>query len=88
MPSGDVHYSQRIPERIARGDRHWSRRMPELVKKGEDLPMSRLTAEKVREIRRAYAGGGETYKTLADRYGVSFITIFDAIKRKTWKHVV
>jgi hypothetical protein len=87
MPSGDSHYSKHSPERIARGDRHWSKRRPDRIARGEVIHGSRLNAEKVIAIRQAYAAGGETYDSLANEYGVSSITIFDAIKRKTWKHV-
>lgn len=46
---------------------------------------NRLTAEKVREIRRRYATG-EIMTVLARSYGVNVATISDVINGKTWRH--
>jgi len=54
---------------------------------GERCGSAKLTDEKVREIRRAYAADGVTQQALADRYGVSQITISDVVRRKKWRHV-
>ncbi len=54
---------------------------------GERHGMSKLTADKVREIRTLYAAGGESYYSLGTKFGVTYSTIHEAITRKTWKHV-
>jgi len=53
------------------------------VKNGQ----SKLTDKAVVEIRNLYKGGGHTYQTLADIYGVGMRTVADAITQKTWGHV-
>lgn len=54
---------------------------------GEAKATSKLTAEKVREIRRRYAAGGVTCRQLAEEYGVSFGLVNGVIKRKRWEHI-
>lgn len=61
---------------------------------GEDLPHAKLTADKVREIRRkalakTYVQKSErqTILALADEYGMSEHAIYQVIKRMNWKHV-
>lgn len=53
--------------------------------------MTKLTADQVRAMRAEYAEGKPskrvTYQAIADRYGVSMLTAYDAIKRRSWKHV-
>ena len=47
---------------------------------------SKLTPEKVREMRRL-ARDGVTYEALAKQYGVAIATAHRAVNRVTWKHV-
>lgn len=54
--------------------------------RGEELPNTKLTAEKVREIRKQ-ASEGVPRKELAKRYNVDVSTIHEVVNRKTWKHV-
>lgn len=54
--------------------------------KGEMIGNSRLTAEKVIDIRRRKSEG-ETYRSLVAFYGVSASAIQSVVYRKTWKHV-
>jgi hypothetical protein len=58
--------------RRSRGERHWR---------------SEVTEGDVRDIRRAYADGGHTTRSLAARYGVASPTIHSIVTRKTWRHV-
>lgn len=44
-----------------------------------------LTSAQVSEIRKKYAKGGYTHKSLGLEYGVSKATIKDIITRRTWK---
>lgn len=46
-----------------------------------------LDADTVRHIREVYAGGQETYYTIAARVGVTHTTIQHIVRRITWKHV-
>lgn len=57
---------------------------------GERSPMSKLTADDVREIREVYRkgcaiNGGEA---LSRRFGVDSALISRIIKRRSWKHIV
>lgn len=51
---------------------------------GENNPRAKLTAADVREIRRLYASGNQSYLSLARRYGVSKIQIGNIIRRDSW----
>lgn len=53
--------------------------------KGEKRPKSKLTDEKVREIRRR--AKTESRAALAAAFGVSVPTIFAVVTRKSWTHV-
>lgn len=57
------------------------------MNKGEDRPMSKLTEEKVIELRALFSKGALTYRAAAKKYGVATSCIVSAVKRKTWKHV-
>lgn len=48
---------------------------------------TKLTWKDVREIRRAYAAGGTTYRKLARRFSVSSCAISNIINHKRWKEV-
>lgn len=56
-------------------------------KKGADNPQAKLTARKVRSIRKRYRMGKVTLQFLADHYGVSAATISNIVSRKLWPHV-
>ena len=55
--------------------------------KGNRLPQSKLTTEKVKEIRFLYKTGKYTQQKLAYLYDIHQVTLHDIIKRITWKHV-
>lgn len=55
---------------------------------GEDIPVSKLNADKVREIRRLYASGEHSHRSLAKQYGVGRNTIAAILTNRTWKHVI
>jgi len=54
---------------------------------GEQHWIAKLTAKKVRDIRMRYAKGGATLTELGRKYGAHFVTIWDVVHRRTWKHV-
>ena len=59
--------------------------MPEVFVKNKRH--TKLTKEKVIEIRKDREELGMTYDALAEKYGVAKATIADIIKRRTWKDV-
>lgn len=56
--------------------------------KGSKNGQAKLTERKVRAIREEYAFGGTTLAEISAREGVGQATLCQAIRRKTWKHVV
>lgn len=54
--------------------------------RGSRHPDAKLNEQAVRELRQRFAAG-ERVRTLAPDYGVSSTTAWQAIKRRTWKHV-
>lgn len=56
-------------------------------KVGSNNPSSKLTEPMVREIRRAYEGGGASHQMLAEQYNVGRNTILCVVRRLTWQHV-
>lgn len=61
--------------------------MPKGKSRGVANAQARLTDDAVLDIRNAYAAGGETYFTLADRYGVCSETIGQIVRGEHWQHV-
>ncbi len=53
---------------------------------GEGHPKAKLTAERVRELR-ARRADGLTYRQLADEFGISDVSAYAAVNRRTWAHV-
>ena len=60
----------------------------ETCARGMTHGMAKLTEDDVREIRRLYATGQFTQQDLALRFGVSYQTISDIVRRHTWKHIM
>lgn len=54
---------------------------------GTDFPHAKLDEYKVREIRRLFASGAWTKKSLADSFGVSATVVSTVISRTAWRHV-
>ena len=84
---GDNNGDMAAKGRAASGERHGSRVHPDRVPRGERSGQSKLTAEQVREMRKAYAAGGIGCYRLANRFGVDPKTVERIIKRKYWSHV-
>lgn len=53
---------------------------------GEASCNAKLTANDVREMRALY-GHGFTLRGLADKFGVSNVSVYNAVTRRTWKSV-
>jgi hypothetical protein len=77
---------RRMPERIARGERTGAYTHPERQPRGENHGMSKLTEDKVRAIREAYAHGA-TQSQLAAAYNVTQPLIGYIVRRELWRHV-
>lgn len=60
---------------------------PPESQRGEKNNYSKLTVVKVKEIRTLYRQGGCTLRGLGEAYGVSYGTIDNAIRKKTWAFV-
>lgn len=54
--------------------------------KGEDMPAAKLIERQIKEIRKASARGA-TQIFLAEKYGVTDVTIARIVHRRAWKHV-
>lgn len=52
-------------------------------RKGEHHALAKLTEEQVREIR----SSDDSTRSLAERYGVHWATVYDARRRRTWTHI-
>ena len=83
---GDKSASRKHPESVPRGQQHWSKRHAEKVLTGEKVGGSILSPAQVREIRASYPAA--TGRALAVKYGVSYGTIYDLLRGKTWKHLL
>lgn len=57
------------------------------VRSGERNPLAKLTADKVREIRRGCTGRLGEKKEFAQRFGIKQSTVTNLLTRKTWRHV-
>lgn len=55
--------------------------------KGEKHPRSKLTAKKVRAIRKLYFAKGWNINRIAKKYGVGYTSIQGIIEGRYWKHV-
>jgi hypothetical protein len=82
-------------ERRARGDRNGRRLHPErytsmvlpATKYGAEVHNAKVTSDDVREMRRAYAAGGITYRQLGERYGMTETNVMYIVRRMHWTHV-
>jgi hypothetical protein len=54
---------------------------------GECHGNAKLTADNVRELRWLY-GEGATLRQLAEKFSVSNVSIYNAVSRKTWRHLL
>lgn len=55
--------------------------------RGERAPRARLTEAQVLEIRRRYAAGGCTHRSLAAEYDMAHNSIKAIVRRQTWTHI-
>lgn len=55
--------------------------------KGSSHYSAKLTEKDVKIIRKAYAAGLCTQRDIAVEYGISKYTVWNILKKRTWKHV-
>lgn len=55
--------------------------------KGINHPSNKLTEEQVKEIRRLYAEGGHTHRSLGRLFGIAHSGIGFIVRRKLWKNI-
>lgn len=82
---GDSNGSRLHPDSVSRGDGHYARQRPELLPRGERHGMAKITAGDVSEMRRLFALGGRTKKSIAEDYGISQSHIGRILNRTCWK---
>jgi len=63
------------------------RRGRDRAAKGEEQGFSKLTEAQVREMRRAYKGGGVTQEALGEKYGITQTSTSRIVNRKLWSHI-
>lgn len=73
--------------RTASGERNGSRTKPERVPRGEQHSQAKLTELDVLEIRRLYAQGGHSLRTLGLLYEMDTSHMGKIIRRQIWKNV-
>ena len=70
------YYRSRAGTEIAGGERS----------EGESHGNAKLTGDNVRELRVLHANGA-TLRQLAEKFGVSNVSIYNAVSGKTWRHL-
>jgi hypothetical protein len=73
--------------RYPTGNAHYTRRLPELVTRGERKGSAKLKDADIVEIRRLYASKSADQYELAAMFGVHQATIWAILSGKTWTHV-
>jgi len=71
----------------ASGDRNGRRTKPECTARGERQGSAKLTEAAVKNMRHRFSHGTVTRHQLAAEYGVSFFTVVDVIRRRSWRHI-
>lgn len=70
------------------GDQNILKRHPEKALRGSAVAQSKLTAQKVVEIRQRYfSANGPSQRKLASEYGLSQSSVGAILRRETWAHV-
>lgn len=85
--TGDRNAARLYPDILARGEKNGAYTKPERRCRGERHGSAKLREGDVVMIRRRYAAGGCTLRSLAADYGVHNRTIQRAITGKKWAHI-
>lgn len=82
----DICGAPRIAKGLCRKHYDEQRYTPRQRVQGEDSCNAKLTADDVRELRRLH-GHGFTLRQLGEKYGVSNVSVYNAVARKTYRDV-
>lgn len=74
------------PKGLQTGDKHWTNRTPDRIARGARMPHSKMTPEMVMLARERYSHG-EKQKDLATEYGVSVAQMSRIIRRTRWVYL-
>jgi hypothetical protein len=77
------HMGERRSKKIRELIQKWEVRPG--YRKGSESHFSKLTPEQVKEIRKRYADGNETWRSLANEFGVTKRSIGNIVSNKAWK---
>jgi hypothetical protein len=75
------------PTRAASGDKNGSRTMPDSLPRGENHVFSKLTNDRVIELRRDYSRTPSNMAFFEKKFMVNRETLRCALRGITWKHV-
>lgn len=73
--------------RHAKGKTHGLHLHPEKAKRGQEHGNAKLTSYIVLEMRKEYATGQYSFRSLGMKYGVGAMTAHRAVHKVTWAHV-
>jgi hypothetical protein len=73
--------------RSAKGEKHRCKKHPELILKGESIASSKLTEDKVKQIRAMYHPRKMSLTMVAEKFGIAFQTVSKIVNNKIWKHI-
>ena len=68
-------------------ENHNDKRRHGTMARGEKIHQSKLTANKVIDLRASYARGGISQRALAQEFGVSQAVVHRIVTRAVWKHI-
>lgn len=85
---GDKHPFRKNPELCARGERCGAYTMPWTIRKGSLNGRAKLTEAKVIKMREIHRTTKNTYADIGMLFGVAETTTANAIKGKSWKHIL
>lgn len=87
LARGDRNGARLHIERMPRGEKHYAKTNPEKLCRGDNHGQSKLSDDKVREIRKRRSCG-ESFTSLGIEFGISYVAIRNAVIGKTWRHVI
>lgn len=85
-PLRAMHVFPKPPPRLQRGEEHWTNRMPDRIARGDRMPHTKLTAAKVREMREMRARG-ETLRVISEKVGICIAQCSRVLRGQRWSYV-